>query len=677
MSVNYKQLFDKAFKLHNEGNISEAEKLYKILLEMSPEDFNVLNLYGLLCITKNDYKQAIAFLSKAVVLSKSSYVINNLAKAHLSANDIGNAIKLFKQSITVDPNNDDSYYSMAIAYKKLNNLNLAAQCYEKALEINPNNYNAGYNLIVVYKDLKMYKLAIKYANKCILMNPNSEEIYSLLSYLYECIDEIKLAVKSLEKAVKIQPKQYLYFYNLGVLYSKLNDLDNSIFNYKKVLELKPDSVATLVNLSAIYRKKDINIALDYIMQAKKLSPRAKKVLLNVAQIYKDMNKNNESIEVANEILSFDSKSHEAFSLLAMNYMDLGQYETALKYYEKAIELSPSDYSYLHGKAVALKYLGKTDEFKRLMSIVVENDPKTPEAKITLGMAYLAEKNFDKGMQLYSARNLYTNFTKIFGKKVWKQSEDISGKQVVLYSNCGLGDTIMFARYIPLISEIAKKIILQTDRTLVPILTENYKNIQIIDKSTKITDNFDYAIPVMDIPYVIRKNFSDIPYSEGYILPDPKLVDSISKLDIFNTSLKKVGICIQGNKKIFKNRSLSTELIKPFFENENIRYYSLQVGEAYEQNENLIDLRPYIRDFNDTAAVIGNLDLVISIDSSIVHLSGAMGVKTFLMLPYTPEWRWFNDTDTTPWYKSVKIFKQTKINDWSNVVIRINNCLKEL
>lgn len=677
MSVNYKQLFDNAYKMHNEGNISEAEKIYNILLEMSPEDFNVLNLYGLLCITKKEYQKAITLLSKAVVLSKSSYIINNLAKAHLSCNEVEKAIKLFKQAIEIDPKNDDSYYSMAIAYKKLNNLNMSAKCYEKALMINPNNYNAGYNLIVVYKDLKMYKKAINYANKCILINPNSEEVYSILSFLYESVNDIKSAVKALEKAVKIAPKQYLYFYNLGVLYSKINDINNSIKNYEKVLELNPDSVATLVNLSSLYRKKDNNIALKYIMQARKLSPKAKKVLLNIAQIYKDLNRNQESIDVLNELLTANPKAHEAFSLLAMNYMDLGQYDIALHNYEKAIEIVPDNYSYLHGTAVALKYLGRIDEFKELMKMVLKNDPKTPEVKITLGMAYLAEKKFEEGMSLYMARNLCTNFEKIFAKKVWRPFQDISSKKLVLYSNCGLGDTIMYSRYFDIVSNVAENVIVQTDKTLIPILKQNFKNIDFVDKGTILNNNFDMAIPVMDVPYVLKMNFSNIPNSKGYIKPDINLVEEISKSDIFNTKNKKIGICIQGNKRIFKNRFLSLDSILPFFQNENCSFYSLHIGDYNDENNHLIDLRKYIKSYSDTAAVLANLDLVITIDSSIVHMSGAMGIKTYLMLPYTPEWRWFDDDSKTPWYDSVRIFKQTKIGDWTDVVERINSCLKEM
>lgn len=675
MSVNFKELFDKAYKLHNEGNIAEAEKLYNVLLEISPENFNVLNLYGLLCIAKGEHKKAIGLLSKAVVLSKSSNIINNLAKAHLSANDVSSAIKIFKQAIQIDPKNDDAYYSMAIAYKKLNNLNMAVSCYEKALQINPNNYNAGYNIIVVYKDLKMYKEAINYANKCILINPQAEEVYSLLSFLYECTNDFKSAIKSLEKAAKINPVQYLYFYNLGVLYSKINDINNSVLNYKKVLDIKPDSIAALVNLAAIYRKKDNNIALNYILKARKLSPRSKNVLLNLAQIYKDLCKNQESINVLNELLSYSGNIHEALSLLAINYMDLCDYETALKYYESAIKLSPDNPSYLHGKAVALKYLGRVDEFKSLMNIVLSKDPKTPEVQITLGMAYLAEKKFDKGMHLYSARNTYTNFSKIFGDKVWKPFEDISGKVIVLYSNCGLGDTIMFARYIPIISDLAKKIILQTDKTLVSLLQSNFPNVEVIDKSVKLNNDFDIAIPVMDLPYVLRMDFSNIPLHEGYLKADKNLVEQISQIPPFMTTKKKVGICIQGNKKIFKNRSLSQNAILPFFENKEFQFYSLQIGDDYQENENIIDLRNYIKTFEDTASVLANLDIVISIDSSIVHLAGAMGVKTFLMLPYTPEWRWFNDTKDTPWYDSVQIFKQSKISDWQSVIDRINNTLK--
>lgn len=677
MSVSYKQLFDKAYKLHNEGNIKEAEKLYNILLEMSPEDFNVLNLYGLLCISKKDSKKAVNLLSKAVVLSKSPYVICNLAKAHLACNECEKALKLFKQAADMNYQDGDLYYSMAITYKKLKKLDMAAQCYEKAIEINPANYNAGYNLIVVYRDLKMYKEAINYANRCLLIKPESEEIYSLLSYLYECVKDLKSAIKALEKAVKINPTQYLYYYNLGVLYSKIFDPENSILNYKKVIELKPNSVAALVNLSCLYRKEDINLSLQYILKAREYSPKAKNVLLNLSQIYKDLYKNNESIEVLNELLESNSNSHEAFSLLGMNYMDIGDYNKALDFYEKAVALQPDNSSYLHGKAVALKYLGRIDEFKALMNTVLKKDPNTCEVRITMGMAYLAEKNFNKGMELYRARNLSTNFNRIFGKKIWQPFESIEKKDIVVYSNCGLGDTLMYARYLNILADKANSVILQTDEPLLSLLQPNFKNIKIINKSAKIGSNFDIAIPIMDIPYVLKMDFSNIPASAGYIKHDTKLAEKFSQLSIFNNKKKKIGLFLQGNKRIFKNRFVPIDYVLPFFEHNEIEFYSLHINKDCPENENLVSLKQYINNYNDTAAILANMDLIISIDSSVVHLAGSMRIKTFLMLPYTPEWRWFNDDKTTPWYDSISIFKQTEIGDWASVADRINKSLAEL
>lgn len=676
MSVSYKELSDKAFSLHNQGNLDEAEKLYKILVEMSSEDSNVLNLYGVLCIAKKDYQKAISLLSKAVILSKSPYIIGNLAKAHLSNEDYHKSVKLFQQAIHITPS-DDLYYSMAIALKKLGKLEEAAQAYENAIRMNPENYNACYNIVVIYKDLKKYDKAINYANKCVLIDPNAEEIYSLLSFLYEAVNEIELSIKALEKASNLNPEQYLYFYNLGVLYSKLKNVEKSIHNYEKVLELKPENIPSLVNLASLYRKKNINTALGYIAKAYKLSPNAKNVLLNLAQIYEELCKNTESIDILNKLLKNNPKSHEAHSLLAINYMDLGMYSDALASYNTAVELAPKNDAYLHGKAVALKYLGRIDEFKELMQKVLKMAPNSCESKITMGMAYLTEKDFKKGMELYSARNINTNFYNIFGSKAWKPFDEFANKNVLLYSNCGLGDTLMYSRYFKHIQKIAKSVIVQTDKPLKLLIQRNFKKIPIISKTETSTSEFDIAIPIMDIPYALGYDFTNIPDSSGYISPNKTLVKKFSNLDIFNTDKKKVGLIIQGNKKIFKNRSIPLQEIQPLFLNKNIQFYSLQIGSSVIENDSVIDLNDYVTDYNDTAAIIANLDLVISIDSSVLHLAGAMGIKTFLMLPYTPEWRWFNDDKTTPWYDSVTIFKQTEIGDWKSVVARINKRLKKL
>ena len=171
----------------------------------------------------------------------------------------------------------------------------------------------------------------------------------------------------------------------------------------------------------------------------------------------------------------------------------------------------------------------------------------------------------------------------------------------------------------------------------------------------------------DLQYALNIDFGSVIKTNNYLDIDSSLIDKFSKLDIFNTPKKKIGLFWQGNKKIFKNRSLPIDYVYKIVQNNNYKFYSFQIDNIVSDNDNIINLNEYINDYADTAALLKNMDLLVTIDSSIVHMAGAIGIKTFLLLPYTAEWRWFFDSDTSFWYDSVKIFRQSSPNNWDNVV----------
>ena len=179
---------------------------------------------------------------------------------------------------------------------------------------------------------------------------------------------------------------------------------------------------------------------------------------------------------------------------------------------------------------------------------------------------------------------------------------------------------------------------------------------------------------MELPYALDFDLNNIPLPEGYLKADEAAVKMYSNLDVFKTDKKKAGLFWQGNKRIFKNRPVKFDIIKRLAENKNVNFYSFQIGFNLEETDNFFDLAKHIKDYSDTAALLKNIDVLITIDSSIAHMAGALGVKTYLMLPKTAEWRWFYDEESTPWYKSVTIFKQKKSADWEDVINRINDAL---
>lgn len=657
MSAEFTELLNKALSYHKSNQINEAENIYKKLLECNPNNVNVLNLYGLLCLSQNNIDESISLLSKAMVLNPSAYIISNLAKAYYSAGEYNKSIQLYIKA-AIDEPSDDIFYSMALAYKKAGNIEDCINSYEKAIALNPDNYNVLYNLANIYKETGDIDNALKYAVKAEFLNEKDVDVQTLLSTLFEAKNQYKKSIMHLEKAFSLENK-FIYLYNIAVLSAKIGNQKKAISNYLKVLELNPTHIESLVNLSSLYRNIDKDVALVYIKKAYSIAPDDEIVSLSLAQLYKDLYKNSDSIKVLKTLLE-NKKSSEAYSLLGMNYMDMQEYSEALKNYNNALSLNPSNLDYMHGKAMALKYLGRLDDALLLMEYVVNKGDKSIQSVTTLGMMYLQQKKFKQGMPLYLRRSEDTKFNELFKDKIWDGSVSFDNKKVLVYSDCGLGDTIMFARYLPILQKKSNKVILQTDKELVSILKYNYPDIDVIRKSQNCSE-YDVVIPIMNLPYALGLDFDNIPSSEKYLV-----TDNVHK-ELFNTDKFKIGLFYQGNKRVFKNRSIQYKELANLFDIKNSYFYSFQIENNEFEGENIINLKKYIKDYSDTSSLLKNIDVLVTIDSSIAHMAGALGIKTFLLLPNTVEWRWFDDTKTTPWYKSIRIFKQKSPNDWSDVL----------
>ncbi len=661
--MNYKELTDTAFSLHKINKFNEAEKIYSLLLQINPDDVNVLNLSGMLYIAKGDYDSAIKNLSRALVLRDDSYITGNLAKAYFYKGESDNAVTLYNKALEIKQT-DDLYYSLGIALKKTGDINGAKNAYLKAIELNPNNYAAYYNLAVIYKDLCEYNNAINIILSAEKINNTDEQLYSLSAEIYTLIRENIKAIQEYQKALKLNNNNYLYLYNSALLYSKISKNKKAIELYKEALNINPNHTPTLLNIGLLYREINKIKALYYIERAYKSSQDGENVCLAYAHILRKTGNNKKSIKILNDILKKNPNSVQAQYLLSLNMIDTGDYEKSFDICESSLKKFPNSMELLHAKAVALRYLNKTEEAKKVFNKVIKNSDDNYLSCISLGMIYLKEKNFNKGMRLYIKRSIDTSFYREYKDKFWEKGVNLKGKTVLLYSDCGYGDTIMFARYIPFLQNIAKKVILRTDKALVSVLKENYPNIEVIPKE-KIYSEYDVVMPVMNIAYALNMDFSNIPYSSGYIK-----FSSNNKYDVFKTDKINVGVFYQGSKNVLKNRSIDYKYLTPLFESDKFAFYSYQIEN--NKKEDIPNLSKYIKDFYDSAKLLKQTDLLITIDSSIAHLAGALGVKTFLLLPYISEWRWFDDTVNTPWYDSIKIFKQSKVNDWEDVIIRVKS-----
>ncbi len=299
---------------------------------------------------------------------------------------------------------------------------------------------------------------------------------------------------------------------------------------------------------------------------------------------------------------------------------------------------------------------------------------------TFGVLHLMQKDFKTG---------YKPYLDFFKKKQLSDINDnfwwdgTKNKDAILAicATGGFGDVFMYSRYLDFINpDDFKEVILIVPETLKSLYSFNFPQFKIVEMG--INTAYNFATTLMDLPYIFNLDFEHIPSAEKYLLAPPEYTEKWQKY--FNNKAgknKKAGIFFAGNasnKRTLRNRNINLEILKPIFLNKDIKFYSLQPENTYKKalnKYNIIDLSSEIKDFSDTAGIIENLDFVITIDSSVAHLSGALGKKTFLLLPYSADWRWFEDEKKTAWYTNTQIYRQTIEGDWMPVVQKLKNTLK--
>ena len=436
MDGRYKELSDRAFKLHKNNDFKEAEKIYTLLLQINPNDVNILNLYGLLCVSQQKYNDAIRYLSKAVVLRPNAYISGNLAKAYYEAGEYNKAVILFETIVKESPS-DDLYYSLGLSYKSINKYEQAVKNYLLALNINPEHYSSLFNLANTYKDLDNNEKSKEYALRALKIKPDDIALHALLSEIYAYEKNYLCAIDELKICIKSNKGNYLYFYNLAIYYSKLKNKKEAEKCYIESLRLNPKHINSMINLASLYKDDNKEESLKILESAYKISPEEETLCLSLAQVYRDLYDNKKSINILKRLIKRNPQCSEAYMQLGTNYMDEGKYKSALNNFDKAIELSPDNLNYQHCRATALKYRGKLAEAEKILKKIVRNPNASLKSKLSLAMIYLQKKEFNKGMKLYGQRYLEDKMPQKIKDNIWNKSEKIRGKSILVYSNCGL------------------------------------------------------------------------------------------------------------------------------------------------------------------------------------------------------------------------------------------------
>ena len=551
------------------------------------------------------------------------------------------------------------------------------------LSITPRSFDALHLMAIVCASQSQHQEALDYYKVAADLNPQDASVLSNWGSSLNSVGQNEEAMTVFKKALDIDSSAPEIWCNAANTLCDLGRHEEALYYYEKSIECDSQYFQAHNNYGkALFDLGRHSESLAHYDNALLISPYFLDGLINRGEALRMLKRLDEAIAQYDKVLSLQPDHHQAWSNKGVALHDLERFEEAIAHYDKALKLQPNYYEAWSNKGVTLHELKRLDEAISHYDKALTLQPDYHDASWNKCLSLLLQGNYEDGFPLYESRWNSKKVSEIVGKRsfnkpAWLGDESLQGKTILIYAEQGLGDYIQFCRYIKLVSDLGAKVILEAPQPLAELVRDLEGVTQLLVKGEDFPF-FDYQCPLLSLPLALKTNLSNIPSAISYLNLD-KHLDKVSewKSRLGNKTKKRIGLVWSGNprQKNDHNRSLLLGDLLPFLPTQ-FEYISLQ-KEVREVDKLTLDLNPqilnftdHLNDFVDTAALINNLDLVISVDTSVAHLSGALGKRTLVLLSSIHCWRWLLERDDTPWYPSMRLYRQEAIGDWEGVFNKI-------
>jgi tetratricopeptide (TPR) repeat protein len=481
--------------------------------------------------------------------------------------------------------------------------------------------------------------------------PDHADALHLLGVVAHQVRRHDLAVELIGQAIKRNGQNPIYLSNLGVVLKDQGKVDDAITAYRHAISLKPDYAEAHSNLGyALWEKGELDEAVAACLRAIRFNPNLAEAHSNLGIALRSQGKLDEAIAACRQAIRINPGFADAHTNLGVALRDQGKPDEAIAACRQAIRIKP-DFADAHWDEALLSLL--TGDFERGWT-----------------KSEWRWKSVSSGL---SRRN--------FTQPLWLGEEPIDRKTILLHSEQGLGDTIQFCRYVPLVAARGARVILEVQEPLRLLMSGLAGVSQCVSKGEALP-HFDLHCPLLSLPLAFKTRLETIPSTIPYLRSPANGVDWEAQLR--PRDRPRVGLVWSGNPHHRDDRKRSIELtaLLPLLDVE-ATFVSLQkdlrAGDEAVLNKctDIVNLGPSLATFSHSAALISHLDLVISVDTSVAHLAGALGRPVWVLLPFVPDWRWLINREDSPWYPTARLFRQTQACEWQDVVQRVRAALSDL
>ena len=539
---------------------------------------------------------------------------------------------------------------------------------------------------------KQYDAAIEWVGRANRANPETDYLAGLGTAL-EQQGLLEEALKAFDQAVQIRPDDAELWTRLANVLVLLQRSDHAILSYQHALRLNPRYWYAAYNYAfLLLRSERFEEALVHFNLCDELQPDHAATLNGRGVAWHHLNRFEDALSDNRRAQALDPANADICSDIGAALQRLSRHAEALQWFDRALELRPDFAWALKNKAVTLNEIHRFDEAIAVYRQIKSIDPDNAEADWNVALIQLLTGDFESGWATREARwkipSFSTGYYPEFSEPAWFGAEPIAGKTILLCSDEGLGDAIQLARYAPMVAARGAQVILEVPAPLCTLLSGVTGVSQCLPQSAGARPAFDLHCPLSRLPLAFGTRLDTIPAGTSY-LPAP----APDRVQGWQTRLQarlgphtrlRVGLVWSGRATHINdhNRSIPLRSMSGILD-AGASFVSLQKDPrpddraTLRERSGMVDLTADLTDFAETAALISCLDLVISVDTSVAHLAAALGCPTWILLPRTPDYRWLLDRDDSPWYPSVRLFRQTETRDYDGVLERVRTELLKL
>jgi tetratricopeptide (TPR) repeat protein len=555
----------------------------------------------------------------------------------------------------------------------------AQLCCQQALAADANHADSLHLMGLLCLQAQQYDHAVAWIARAIRQDPKAAYLSSL-GVTLQHQGRYEDALNTFDKAIQLKPDDAELWTKLGSVLTELQRLDDAVLGYQQALKLNPRHWGAADRAAfVLYRLGRFEEALGYFDLCNELQPNRALTLQARALCLGCLKRYEESLADSQQAHALDPNNAETRNNIGDALQSLGRHVEALQWLDRALALRPDFITAFVNKAYSLVQLSRFDEAFAIYKHVRTVDPDNAKAEYNLSLVHLLNGNFEAGWAEREARwripSLSAAYPK-FSQPMWLGEGPIEGKTILIHADEGLGDTIQFARYVPMLAARGVRVVLVVDRPAHALLSGLAGVSQCLTLADPLPA-FDMHCPICSLPLAFGTRLDTIPSAPSYLpLPAESRVQAWQDRLGARDKLR-IGLVWSGNPKHGNdhNRSLPLRALSRLLD-VDATFVSLQKDPRPSdqavllERTDIVDLTGHLTDFVETAALVRCLDLVITVDTSVAHLAGALGCPTWILLPYTPDWRWLLGRDDSPWYPTVRLFRQTETRDYGAVLDRL-------